>query len=136
MTDVAVIVNAIREAYSKYGYTVFGIRTGKAKNVGTYCALSFDGSDYAETNTRLNGTCATGISFGYEPGYNSDDPEDVEALADMVRKALEKNDGYLGEMVYLVGGERGDYGDDDSEIIINNNDMWRRRGAKVLAIIK
>jgi hypothetical protein len=133
--DIYSIINAIQSAYRKYGYTVYGIRTGKAKRVGTYCALSYDGSDYATPNTRLNGTCATEISYGYDRGYDSDDPEDVEYLADQIREAIELHQDYIGEMTYIVAGERAEYGDDLGEIIINNNNIHRMVGARVIAIL-
>lgn len=131
--DIYSIINAIQSAYRKYGYTVYGIRTGKAKRVGQYCAMSYDWT--AETKTRLNGTCATEISRGYDRGYESDDPEDVEYLAEQIREALELHQDYTGEMTYIVAGERAEYGDDLGEIIINNNNIHRMVGARVIAIL-
>jgi hypothetical protein len=131
--DIYSIVNAIQSAYRKYGYTVYGIRTGKAKRVGQYCALSYDWS--AETNTRLNGTCATEISVGWDRAYESNDPDDIEHLADQIREAIELHQDYIGEMTYIVAGERAEYGDDLGEIIINNHNIHRRVGARVIAIL-
>ena len=133
--DIYSIINAIQSAYRRYGYTVYGIRTGKAKRVGQYCAMSYDWSAEAEPNTRLNGTCATEISLGWDRGYESDDPDDVAHLADQIREALELHQGYIGEMTYIVAGERAEYGDDLGEIIINNNHIRRRIGARVIAIL-
>ena len=133
--DIYSIINAIQSAYRRYGYTVYGIRTGKAKRVGQYCALSWDGSLYAAPNTRLNGTCATEISRGWDRGYESDDPDDVAHLAEQIREALELHQGYIGEMTYIVAGERAEYGDDPGEVIINNNHIRRRIGARVIAIL-
>ena len=133
--DIYSLINAIQSAYRRYGYTVYGIRTGKAKRVGQYCALSWDGSLYAEPNTRLNGTCATVITLGYDRGYESDDPDDVAYLADQIREAIDLHKDYIGEMTYIVAGERAEYGDDPGEIIINNNHIRRRIGARVIAIL-
>ena len=131
--DIYSIINAIQSAYRKYGYTVYGIRTGKAKRVGQYCALSYDWA--AETKTRLRGTCATAISVGWDRGYESDDPEDIEHLADQIREAIELHQDYIGDMTYIVAGERAEYGDDLGEVIINNDNVHRRVGARVIAIL-
>jgi len=133
--DIYSIVDAIQSAYRRYGYIMYGIRTGKAKRVGQYCALSYDWSAEAEPNTRLSGTCATEISRGYDRGYESDDPDDVERLADQIREALDLHKDYIGEMTYIVAGERAEYGDDPGEIIINNSHIHRRIGARVIAIL-
>ena len=105
-------------------YRFFGVRRGKAKKVGQYCALSWDGYllETIGKKERLNGTCAIMIDTFY------DEDEDIE-------KKVEKNKAYPGEMQYIVAGENMEYGDDEDEIIINNNDMNGRHGARVIEII-
>lgn len=128
--NIDTIIEKMSEAYKK-GYRYFGVRSGKAKKEGQYCALSYNwAEDYEHDNSKLNGTCATFIDFYLDCcGVGEECKENII-------KAINYNtETYKDDMVYIVAGDCKEYGDDPGETIINTNTWNRRRGAKVIAII-
>jgi|WetSurMetagenome_2_1015567.scaffolds.fasta_scaffold09980_4 hypothetical protein len=118
------------------GYYYFGVRTGKDKKVGQYCALSHEYNENGDiTSEILNGTCATGFSISQ---YDTDE-EIAEAINAVVKINTEsyKHDAYKDNLQYIIAGTDCDKGRDvnEHESIINNSTPFKRKGAKVIAII-
>ena len=126
MTDYKEIGKAMEES----GYRFFGVRAGRPKKVGQYCACSWYEDDFS--HYRLPGTSATGI----EEIYDYEDPREVE---EKIEKALEIHKEWSdveAKSMYVVGGDYMEYGHDNGEYVINNHTLTRRRGARVIAILK
>jgi len=117
------IIKAMKDS----GYRYFGVRNGKAKKVGQYCAISHDWQPGIgiRTSKLLSGTSATVIS----------DIDDPEAIEEAIKLNTENSYNSDSEMTYIVGGDNAEYGDDADEILINTNTFSRRRGARVIAIL-
>ena len=132
MENINKLLAAIEDAQAR-GYKYFGVRTGKIKKVGQYCACSNDcDEDGGFTSKYLNGTCATDIGN-----------PDFLCESDLLR-AINYNREMYGwqndpnKMQYVVAGiDVNSYGRDDREVIINNTIGFsgNRRGARVIAII-
>ena len=125
MTDYKEIGKAMEES----GYRFFGVRAGKPKKVGQYCACSWHEDDFS--HYRLPGTSATGI----EEIYDYEDPREVE---EEIEKALEIHKEWSdveAKSMYVVGGDYMEYGHDNGEYVINNHTLTRRRGARVIALL-
>jgi len=125
MTDYKEIGKAMEES----GYRFFGVRAGKPKKVGQYCACSWYEDDFS--HYRLPGTSATGI----EEIYDYEDPREVE---EEIEKALEIHKEWSdveAKSMYVVGGDYMEYGHDNGEYVINNHTLTRRRGARVIALL-
>lgn len=125
MTDYKEIGKAMEES----GYRFFGVRAGKPKKVGQYCACSWYEDDFS--HYRLPGTSATGI----EEINDYDDPEEVK---EEIEKAIEIHKEWSdieADAMYIVGGDYMEYGHDNGEYVINNHTLTRRRGARVIALL-
>jgi hypothetical protein len=119
----------IGKAMEKSGYRFFGVRAGRPKKVGQYCAYSWYEDDFS--HYRLPGTSSTGI--GEINDY--DDPEEVK---EEIEKALEIHKEWSdveAKSMYVVGGDYMEYGHDNGEYVINNHTLTRRRGARVIALL-
>lgn len=103
---------AINEAHEKYHYEWFAVRTGRKAEVGEIIENSYQWNEDVprEEWEELNGTCGTGIG---DLWFDGDEDDDVA-----VEKAIAANAGYPGEMQYIIGGKYADYGNDESEVII------------------
>ena len=111
-------------------YRIFGVRAGRPKKVGQYCAYSWYEDDFS--HYRLPGTSSTGI----EEINDYDDPEEVK---EEIEKAIEIHKEWSdveADAMYIVGGDNLEYGHDNGEYIINTDPIARHRGARVIAILK
>ena len=111
-------------------YRIFGVRAGRPKKVGQYCAYSWHEDDFS--HYRLPGTSSTGI----EEINDYDDPEEVK---EEIEKAIEIHKEWSdieADAMYIVGGDNLEYGHDNGEYIINTDTITRHRGARVIAILK
>ena len=111
-------------------YRIFGVRAGRPKKVGQYCAYSWYEDDFS--HYRLPGTSSTGI----EEINDYDDPEEVK---EEIEKAIEIHKEWSdieADAMYIVGGDNLEYGHDNGEYIINTDTITRHRGARVIAILK
>ena len=102
------IAKAIDEASEKYGYNCFGIRTGKAAEVGSELESSYVWDNNQQTDEQLDGTCSTGIARWWDESG--------------IENAMKKHNslGYSDEMTYIIGGKDSEYGEDESELIIKS----------------
>lgn len=131
MSNIEKLISAIESA-KENGFRYFGIRTGKLKKSGQYCACSNDCDEDGDfTSKYLNGTCATVIG-------NIDflDESDLESAISYNKEMYGWEDS-VDKMQYIVAGLDAEQGRDDNEIIINNTKglSGGRKGAKVIAII-
>lgn len=97
----------------KSGFGYFGIRS-ENRNLaeGDELEPSHDWEDNIMLDELLSGTCATGIGHLWFDGEKED--------MDTVQKAIDLNGGKYGDYMYVIGGDRCEYGNDESEIIIEN----------------
>lgn len=101
---------------NKKNYRYFGIRRDdRVFKIGEELPHSYDWNTEDE---ELDGTCATGFGHLWFDGEQDD--------IDTVQAALDVNEMYDGENIYLIAGWSSEYGNDEDEIIIN--------GAEVVAI--
>lgn len=111
MANIKEIAKAIEKAFDEKKYTCFGVRTGRTAEVGEKLEPSHDWDIENDwfSDELLPGTCCTGIGGDFE------DYEDEE-----IEKALAQHhkNYYLGEMTYIIGGRRSEYGNDPGEEII------------------
>ena len=120
----------IGKAMRNSQYRIFGVRAGRPKKVGQYCAYSWYEDDFS--HYRLPGTSSTGI----EEINDYDDPEEVK---EEIEKAIEIHKEWSdieADAMYIVGGDNFEYGHDNGEYIINTDTITRHRGARVIAILK
>ena len=119
MTD---IMQKIIEAKDN-GYRYFGIRTGKAAEIGEEleCSHDWDYENDCESEDLLDGTCATGFNGSLWFDGEEEDDELVEQAIALNKKR------YSGDMQYVIAGYDSEYGNDEQEVII--------LGATVIAII-
>lgn len=122
----------ITKAIEDSGFNYVGLRiTDKKMNIGATDRLSTDLSEYSDNyGGKLNGTSTVGMDIQMNETWET--KEELTKAIEQARKT-----GYIGKSshMYIVGGENGSYGDDPGELIINNNDMQRRRGAKVIYML-
>lgn len=114
---VSEMVSIIQEAKHSY----YGIRSGRAQQIGDIIPPShdWDFENDCESEDLLPGACTTGVNTMFS---------DNEWLIDKLTAAVNANSIYDGDQQYLVGGNSAVYGDDESELIIED--------AQVLYIIK
>jgi hypothetical protein len=123
----AIWKNEIKENYaeiSKYNY--LGIRAtceDEDYKVGDICrnSLDWDYEDDCSSENELPGACAIIIN-----NYWIEDADDLINRIDTALSTLQET--YTGKQIILIGGNNGQIGDDDGEIVIGN--------AMTLAIIK
>ena len=117
--NIAEISQAIAKAYSEKGYTCFGVRTGRIAEIGEELEPSRDWDHESDwfSDELLPGTCSTGISGLWFDG-ESEDEEEIERAISKHKKLR-----YDGEMTYIIGGPREDYGEDDGEKIIKDAEV-------------
>lgn len=122
--SITEIAKTIAKAFDEKGYTYFGVRTGRIAEIGEKLEPSHDW-DYendCSSDEMLSGTCSTGIGGLWFDG----EPEDEEEIEKAISRHIKNN--YVGEMTYIIGGNRSEYGNDDGEMIIAN--------AEVIYIVK
>ena len=122
--NITELAQAIANAFDEKGYTNFGIRTGRVAEIGEELEPSHDWNheDDCFSEETLPGTCSTGIGGLWFDGEAEDEEEIEKAIARHIRN------NYDGEMTYIIGGNRSEYGEDDGELIIAN--------AEVIYIVK
>lgn len=110
------IAQAITKANGEYGFTHFGVRTGRIAEIGEELERShnWNHEDDCFGEDFLPGTCATGIGYLWYDG----EAEDEEEIENAIAKHKENN--YDGEMTYIIAGKESEYGEDDGELIIKN----------------
>lgn len=111
---IAEIAQAIAKAFSEKGYTYFGVRTGRIAEIGEGLEPSHDWDHENDwfSDELLTGTSSTGIGGLWFDGESEDEEE--------IKKTLTRHCecGYYGDMTYIIGGKRADYGEDVGELII------------------
>lgn len=117
--NIAEIAQSIAKAFNEKGYTCFGVRTGRAAEIGEELEPSHDWDHESDwfSDELLPGTCSTGIGYLWYDGESEDEEEIEKAIAKHKRLR------YYGEMTYIIGGLREDYGEDDGEKIIENAEV-------------
>lgn len=105
MLDSKIDGKKIEDAIDRGGYGYYGIRIDDDAiyNVGDLVATSRVWLDNEPTADCLDGTCCVGIAY----------VEDID-------KAIKTANTYCGDHVYLIGGDRLEYGEDEGEYIIKD----------------
>lgn len=117
--NITAIAQAIAKAFNEKGYTYFGVRTGRTAEIGEELEPSHDW-DYendCSSDEMLSGTCSTGISDLWFDGESEDEEEIKKAIARHIKN------NYDGEMTYIIGGNKSEYGNDAGEMIIANAEV-------------
>lgn len=83
-------------------------------------SLDWDTENDCSSSDELDGTSSVWV--------DNNQIEDADDLIERIEDAIEKVEAYAGKQIILIGGDCGDNGEDQDEIII--------RDAVVLAIIK